>query len=97
MQLFNRIWSEKKKNICRFACVDCGRDESQEPGSRLPSARFVGQKQKEPADRVQSQQNVHSRGQIKENAEDKTPTDPDLNGQSECDESRTGDAVFAYL
>lgn len=40
---------------------------------------------------------MHSRGKIKENAEDKTPTDPDLNGQSECDESRTGDAVFAYL
>lgn len=40
---------------------------------------------------------MHSRGQIKENDEDKMPTDPNLNGQSDCHESRTGDAVFAYL
>lgn len=45
----------KKKNICQLVCADCGRDEGQEPGSRLSSARLVGQKQKEPAGRVQSQ------------------------------------------
>lgn len=40
---------------------------------------------------------MHSRGQIKENGEDKTPTGPDLNGQSDCNESRTGNVVLAYI